>query len=87
MRTADNLEVDFLAHYSRGKPELIQVCADLDTPETRERETRALLAAADEYPEASPHLVTLTTDTALSLPERVTVHSAATWLLGTGEAI
>ena len=87
VRTADHLEVDFLARYPVGKPDLIQVCADLDAPETRDRETRALLAAADEHPEASLHLITLTTDTALRLPQNVTVHSAAAWLLNTGESI
>ncbi len=87
VRTADHFEVDFLARYPVGKPELIQVCADPDAPETRERETRALLAAADEHPEASLHLITLTTDTALGIPQNVTVHSATAWLLNTGESI
>jgi predicted AAA+ superfamily ATPase len=85
VRTADHFEVDFLAHYPLGRSELIQVCADLGAPETRERETRALLAAADEHPEASLHVVTLTTDTAWGPPQNVTVHSAATWLLSAYE--
>jgi predicted AAA+ superfamily ATPase len=87
VRTSDHFEVDFLARYPLRKPELIQVCADLDAPETRERESRALLAAADEHPEASLHLITLTTDTALRLPQNVTAHSAAAWLLDSGESI
>ena len=66
---------------------MIQVCADLATPETRERETRALLAAADEHPKASLHMVALTTNTALKTPQNVTMHSAATWLLSPGEAL
>jgi hypothetical protein len=87
VRTADHFEVDFLARYPVGKPELIQVCVDLDAPETREREARALLAAADEHPEASLHLITMTADTAQGLPQNMTVHSAAAWLLNTGESI
>ena len=40
VRTAENLEVDFLARSTDGREQLIQVCADLDSPETREREVR-----------------------------------------------
>jgi hypothetical protein len=83
VRTADNLEVDFLARYPVGKPELIQVCADLHASETNRRETRALLAAAKEHPQASLHLIALTTEAAYRAPENVTLHSAATWLLTT----
>jgi len=84
-RTTADYEVDFLAHYPDGNQQLIQVCAELDTAETRERETRALLAAAGEYPRASLHLVALATDVAGSLPQEVNLHSAASWLLETGD--
>jgi len=85
VRTAAGFEVDFSARYRDGKQQLIQVCADLDTPETQGREIRALLAAADEYPRASLHLVALATEKAHGVPENVNVHSAATWLLETVE--
>lgn len=85
VRTADGFEVDFLARYPAGKPELIQVCADLDLPETRQRETRGLLAAAGEHPQASLHLVALNIDLAAALPDQVRLHSAAAWFMRTGD--
>lgn len=81
VRTDEGYEVDFLARRPGGKVELIQVAADLDDPVTRERETRALLAAAAEYPVASLHLITLTPESAQGMPEQVTVHPAALWFL------
>lgn len=81
VRTADGVEVDFLARYPDGREELIQVCADLESPATRDRETRALLDAAREHPRAALQVVTLQPDTARNLPSRVTVHAAAVWLL------
>jgi uncharacterized protein len=62
-------------------PGLIPVCAELDDPATREREVRALLAAAVEHPHASLHLITLTPETAHGMPGQVAVHSAAQWFL------
>ena len=44
--------VDFLARYPDGWQVLLQVCADLDAASTRKRETRALLEARGEYPNA-----------------------------------
>jgi len=81
VRTASGFEVDFLACYAEGGRELIQVCADLDVPGVRERETRALLEAAREHPRASLHLISLEADAARSLPARVSAHAAAVWLL------
>lgn len=81
VRTADDLEVDFLVHYLGGEQQLIQVSAELDSAETVARETRALLAAAEEHPQATLHLITLTSDPIPSLPAQVAHHSAATWLL------
>ena len=83
LRTAENLEVDFLARSTDGREQLIQVCADLDSPETREREVRALSAAANDYPRAEQHLVTLAAEAVRGLPAEVRLHSAATWLLET----
>jgi predicted AAA+ superfamily ATPase len=82
VRTVGGFEVDFLARYPDGQEDLIQVCADLDTAATREREARALLEAADEYKRASVRLITLQAETARDLPKAVTVHSAVAWLLG-----
>jgi hypothetical protein len=63
----------------------LETAVALGAPETRERETRALLAASNERPDASLHIVTRSTDTASTLAESVTVHSAANWLLNSGE--
>jgi predicted AAA+ superfamily ATPase len=41
-------EVDFVFEAANGERELIQVCADLAEPETRERELRALRDAVEE---------------------------------------
>lgn len=82
VRTEAGFEVDFLARYADGQQELIQVCADLGTPATRERETRALQEAAKECANASLHLITLQPEIAEgNLPRDVTAHSAAEWLL------
>jgi len=81
VRTMDGLEVDFLARYLPGEERLIQVAADLDSPQTRDREVRALLAAAAEHPRASLHLITLTPETAQGVHDSITVHSAVEWLL------
>jgi hypothetical protein len=85
VRTREGYEVDFLARRPGTEPELIQVSADLDDPTTRERETRALLAAAVEHPDASLHLITLTPESAQGLPSEIAVHSGARWFLS-GEA-
>lgn len=81
VRTAGGYEVDFLAQYPQGGEELIQVCADLDTVATRERETRALVEAAEEHPRATLHLICLQSASASDLPPGITVHTAVSWLL------
>lgn len=81
VHTADGYEVDFLARYPDGRQELIQVCANLDDPATRERETRALLAAAPLHPRASLHLVALDIPVVFDRSAEITVHAAADWLL------
>ncbi|HUC77853.1 MAG TPA: ATP-binding protein [Vicinamibacterales bacterium] len=81
VRTASGFEVDFLARYPEGDRELIQVCAELDTPATRERETRALLDAHREHRDASLHLISLAPEIPPDLPRNMVWHSVATWLL------
>lgn len=87
VRTGDGHEVDFLARHPGSEVELIQVCAELDDPATREREARALLAAAAEYPGASLHVITLTPESAQGMPAQVTVHPAALWFLSGESAV
>jgi predicted AAA+ superfamily ATPase len=81
VHTAGGYEVDFLARYPAGKEELIQVCASLDDPATRERETRALLEAARQHPRASLHLVSLDIPATFGIHGKITVHPAWDWLL------
>ena len=81
VHTAGGYEVDFLARYSEGKEELIQVCASLDDPATRERETRALLEAARQHPRASLHLISLDIPASVDMPKEIAVHAAWDWLL------
>ena len=81
VRTQAGYEVDFLARLPEGDEALIQVCADLGEPETRERQIRALEAAAAEFPRASLHLITLTPESARDIPENVQVHNAPVWFL------
>lgn len=81
VRTEGGFEVDFLARYPDGQEDLIQVCADMETPATREREERALREAADRYPRASLLLITLQAEIARNLPNRIVTYSAVDWLL------
>jgi predicted AAA+ superfamily ATPase len=81
VRTREGHEVDFLVRWAGGGEALIQVCADPDTVEAGERETRALLEAVKEHPRASLHLVTLRPETALAAPRQVEVHWAPAWFL------
>jgi predicted AAA+ superfamily ATPase len=82
VRTSEGFEVDFLARWAEGGEALIQVAADLTEVTTREREVRALLAAAREHPGASALLLTLTPEAAAAVPEGIEVEDAALWLLG-----
>jgi hypothetical protein len=82
VRTGEGFHVDFLARWPDRRPALIQVAADLSEAAAREREVRALLAAAEEHPRATPMLVTLTPELAGDVPEEIELHDAATWLLG-----
>jgi len=81
VRTASDLEVDFLACYPNGRRELIQVCATLDDPKTREREFRALMEANREYRGTKLQVITLSTEFLREQPAGVNVLPAAAWLL------
>ena len=87
VRTAAGFEVDFLARSPEGNWLLLQVCTDISDPATRDREVRALVAGAAEYPEATPLLITLDAiPPQPALPEPLQWQSAASWLLGAEEA-
>jgi predicted AAA+ superfamily ATPase len=81
VRTDEDIEVDFLARSPEGEKALIQVCADLRDLGTHDREVRALLAAAEEHPDASLTLVTLTPEAARGVPDNIELQDAAVWFL------
>lgn len=81
VRTKDGREVDFLARYPDGSEDLIQVCADLDDADTRDREIRALLAAGTEHPGATLRLISLTPEIPRDLPPDIAWQPASEWLL------
>jgi len=81
VRTPGGSEVDFLARYPAGGEELIQVCASLDDPATRERELRALAEAAALHPRASRSLIALDMPVAPDVPQGILLHRAADWML------
>lgn len=82
VKTADGLEVDFLARHRLAGEELTQVCADLSRSDTLARELRPLAAAAREHPRAKRMLLVLDRD-ALTQVEApgVEVQAAYDWLL------
>jgi hypothetical protein len=82
VRTREGCEVDFLARSPEGRWTLVQVCADLADAGTRERVVRALAAAAAEYPDATPLLITLdAVPPQPALPAPLQWQAAAGWLL------
>lgn len=83
VHTPNGYEVDFYARSLSGRETLIQVCADLDSPETLAREVRALQDAAHLWPHAQAMIITLTplgTSTG-AWPSEIKLHLAADWLL------
>jgi predicted AAA+ superfamily ATPase len=88
VKTEEGFEVDFLARYPTGRQELLQVCADLSSPETRTRELRALRAAAKAYPHAIPRLFVLDRDALVNLRGiDVDVLPAYEWMLAAPDEI
>ena len=87
VRTKEGFEVDFLAAGPGETPLLLQVCIDVQDPQTYEREVRALAVATEEHPEARPILVTLeSTPPRPSLPPPLEWRCAADWLLAEASA-
>ena len=81
VRTPGGFEVDFYARHLSGAETLIQVCADLDHPDTFAREVRALQDAAQTWPQATLQLISLSRPKTGVLPPSIQVHLASDWLL------
>lgn len=83
VKTAEGLEVDFLARHPATGEELIQVCADVSSPETLMREVRALAAAAQEHRRATRRLLVLDRDAWASVHAAgIQAQPAYEWMLG-----
>ena len=83
VRTPGGFEVDFYAHDGVGREMLIQVCAELENPDTLAREVRALKDAAPAWPGAALMVITLNPLTIASAPNGIQIHLASDWLLQT----
>jgi len=83
VRTPQGFEVDFLAKSPGEPPLLVQVCADVQDPQTYDREVRALSAVASAQRSARALLITLeSTPPTPALPPPLKWRCAADWLLG-----
>lgn len=82
VKTASGYEVDFLARCPDGKASLIQVCASIDDPATREREIRALLEAMSEHRRAEALILVAESRTPFpEVPKNIRVQPAWEWML------
>lgn len=80
VRTSDGFEVDFYARTLDGREALIQVCADLDSPDALEREVRALQDAATTWPNAVLQIIALSRPKG-RLPPEIQLQIASDWML------
>ena len=81
VNTSQGYEVDFYARLPDGQQQLVQVCVDVTSPDTLQREVRALEDARTDWPDAQSHLVALHLPSAYQLPPGIELHHATTWLL------
>jgi len=83
VKTKAGYEVDFLTQEKTGERCLIQVCENIDDPETLSREVRALELASKEL--GCKQLLLLTGATRLpfpSVPKQIHIRAAWQWMLG-----
>jgi predicted AAA+ superfamily ATPase len=81
VRNITGSEVDFLARYPDGRRELIQVCAEIDSVDVRNREIRGLIDGLAEQKGAKAHLIVLQHQPPKDLPNSIRWHAASDWLL------
>lgn len=81
-KTAGGREVDFIVTDDKGDEELIQVCADIGNPPTRERELKALFEAMGERRLNRGTIVTLTDEERLETDfGRIDIVPAWSWIM------
>lgn len=82
IKTSSGYEVDFHARFPNGTEELIQVCTDLSSNDTQERELKALKEASEEYPRAQKRLLLLEREQAyqINMPN-IYIQPVYEWLL------
>jgi predicted AAA+ superfamily ATPase len=83
-KLGDGSEIDFVARYPDGRVELIQVCADMASRATAERETGALAAARAEYPDADRLVIVAEPPPAPIRVPGIRIATAEEWLLRAG---
>jgi uncharacterized protein len=83
IRNESGSEVDFLARHPDGRRELIQVCADMDAPDVRDREIRGLVDGLAEQKGTTAHLIVLHPRMPIDVPKKIHCHAASDWLLST----
>jgi predicted AAA+ superfamily ATPase len=82
MRTRSGFEIDFIARKSGEEPRLVQVCWDISSPATLERELRAIADAAHAIGVARAELVTRSTTGTFTVDgHTVAAVPAWAWLL------
>ncbi|MEW6511685.1 MAG: ATP-binding protein [Bacteroidota bacterium] len=82
VKTPSGYEVDFHARFPDGTEELIQVCSDISSVGTMEREVRALREASEAYPRAVKRLLLLVREQAMPIQEAgMSVATVYDWLL------
>ena len=81
VRNKSGSEVDFLARYPDGRRELIQVCANMDAPDVRDRELRGLIEGLAEHKGVTAHLIVLESQPPMDVPNSIKWHFASDWLL------
>lgn len=84
VKTTSGFEVDFLARHADDSEDLIQVCTNVDDPETLAREVRALQDAATEHPRARPFILSAESRTPFpTIPAPLQILAAWQWMLST----
>jgi predicted AAA+ superfamily ATPase len=81
VRTQSGYEVDFFVRHVGERQEMMQVCADMDDPGTRDRESRALLDAREQYPDAALVAIVLNKPAVVELTGPIKLMPTVEWFI------